>query len=861
MRHLPLILCLLGASTAAAQGGSALARELDRIADRYDARVAYASQLVDVSGAVAPYRAVSLEADLAAVLTPHGLRYVRVGRQYVVAAAAPSDPLTVAGFVEDGTSAERLVGATVYAVDARRGVSTNAYGYFSLQEVDPDERLVIRYLGYAPDTVLAGALASGSRTVRLRRDLELLTVEVLGALGAGLPVEGEALSPRVLDRTQALNGRRDVNSWLSVQPGVQSAASGYRGYGFRGADPEHNLTLLDDANLYLPSHAAGFFSIIQGESLRSWRVHRDAGPARYGDHAGGVLDLRLREGNRNARASSVNVGLSDVSAATEGPVGRGSYFVSGRRALSDFWLEALRPSARQRREALPEISFGFYDLAAKVNQELDERQSVYVSLFLGRDRYRDAATVFASGPADNTRYTERSRRVWQNALASARHSIALGDRWFVNSTFTLSDFRYNATDDAELAVTPADRGAGGAPDSAEVFTDTTVYDSRIRDLGLRTDLQYALSSASIVTFGIDATAHRFELSSVSRTDDAAPGPPVLQPVVTLDLSSYLSLDYRPTDRLRANVGVRVSSQLGGDETFVAPLPRASLAYRLAPRYTLSASFAQARQYVHQISTNNPGLPRDLWVPTFRGLRPLSSDQASLGATARLRGTTLTATAYVTRLRGVTRLSNDFLGANYEDWVENLRTGWGESHGLELQALREWDRLTLEASYTYARATRRYRDPLGAWQPVERARLDRRHAGNLVLEYRPRPSWSVTGALRLGSGLPARRPRSNDTIGVLTTDLPLTNAWDYDPPARQLQLRPFVSVDGGLRWRPGGPGSRQEITAGAQNLTLRRNPLFFNIRRVPDPEPGQGLDEFTEVFAPPILPYLRYARSF
>ena len=862
MRTLLTVTAVLLCAVARAQGtsgGVPLAEELERIARHYGANVAFSSTLVEDVGVVPAYVRSSLPADLEAALTPFGLTYARIGQQYVVT-AGPPPRITLTGFVEDRQTGERLVGATVYVVGEQRGTSSNAYGYFSLPEVRPDDRVAVRYIGYRADTAIARDLASGAVTVALRPDLELRTVEVLrtATTDAPVPLDGESLSPELLDRTQLLNGRRDVNSWLSTRAGVQSAANGYRGYGFRGADPEHNLTLLDDANLYLPSHAEGYFSIIQSEALRSWRVHRDAGPARYGDRVGGVLDLRLREGNRNARRSSVNLGISDVAATTEGPLGRGSYFLSGRRALSDVWLDVLLPDERQRVGASPEISFGFFDVAAKVNQPIDDRQQLYASVFVGRDRYRDAATVFGADATESSRYVDRSRRTWQNVLGSLRHSIALGDRWFANSTLTVSDFRYVSTDDAELTVTPVDTSLAQA-----VLADTTVYDSRIRDLGLKSDLQYAISTASTLTFGVDATAHRFAISSLSRaSSDAFPLDPTLRPVVTLDASAYVSVDYRPSERLHMTAGLRLSSQIARAGTFVAPLPRASISYALSPRYRVFAAVAQARQYVHRISTNNPGLGRDLWVPTFRGLRPLASDQASGGLAVTLPAATLTASAYGTRLRGLTRLSNDFLGANYDDWVENLRAGTGYAYGLEVDILRELPSWTLEATYTLARSVRRFEDAFGRLGPWERARLDRRHAANFLAEYRAGPRWTFSGGLRYGSGLPARRPRSNTQVSPLDTGLPLTNSWNYDDPgAQQLQLRAFFSLDLGLRWRIGDESDRQVFTLGAQNVTLRRNPLFFNLRPTPDPQPGQGLFEFTEVFAPPVLPYLRYSRRF
>ena len=858
-----LAICLLfGPGLALAQvlpAGSPVSEALDAIAKRYGVNVAYSGSAVAGRELAAALELQRLDDDLEAVLTPVGLRHARVGRQYIIT-VAPVRRIGVSGFVEDRETRERLVGATVYAVGARRGGASNGYGFFRITDLDPGERLVIRYLGYAPDTVPAAAFSPGPATVALRQSLQLLTVEVTENVTSTAPVhvEGVGLSPKLLDRTQLLNGSRDVNSWLAHRAGVVSAANGYRGYGFRGADPEHNLTLLDDANLYLPSHAVGYFSIVPGAAVRSWRLYRDAGPARYGDRVGGVLDLRLREGNRLERGGSVDLGISDVTGTYEGPLGNGSFFVSGRRALSDFWLDVFRPDDRVRLEARPEVNFGFYDVAAKVNQRIGERQQVYASVFFGRDRYRDAARAFLADADEIEGFTSRSKRVWQNALGSVRHSIVLGDRWFANSTLTVSDFRYASSDSEERSVAPL-----SAPDSARVTPTSAVYDSRIRDLGLKSDLQYALSPEFVATLGVDGTLHRFSLDYFSQAsaETAPEGRARPAPVFTLDFSTYISFDYRPSPRLHATGGLRLSSQLSRWGALVAPLPRFRAEYALTERLRVYGGVTESRQYVHRISTNNPGLPRDIWVPTIRGLRALSSTHVSTGfALTPSEALSVSVTGYARRLRGVTRLDNDFRGEDFDDWIVNLREGRGGAYGLELELGYELPRWSLEGTYTLARATRRYQNSLGRLGEVERARLDRRHAGSALLEYRHNDRWTFTGAARAGSGLPARRPFNAGPVGaIFDPGVPLTNGLNYD--GEIVELRPFFSLDLGVRLRPGPKAIDQELSFGAQNVTLRRNPLYFNIRNNPDSSEGERNEEVTEVFAPPILPFLRFVRRF
>ena len=838
--------------------------QIERIEDAYRVKVAFATSLLPDTTVRFALDGTGAREELGRLLRPHRLTVEEVGTQFVVVPYVER-LRSLTGFVIDGTSEERLVGATVYAILAQRGVTTNGYGYFSVTELQPEERVVVRYVGYNSDTFALRKVLRQPAVLSLTPNLELQAVEVRAksTQPLRLPAIGRALPPSQLTASQFLRGREDVNSWLSLQPGVASAAGGYRGYGIRGADPEHNLTLLDDATLYLPSHGVGYFSIVPGEAIRSWRLEADAGPASYGDRVGGVLDLRLREGSRQRLGGELNVGISDVGLTYEGPLGKGSFFTSARRGLTDFWLSALRPAIRVNER--PDLDFTFYDLALKVNHPLGRRQQLLGSVFVGRDDYSDEAQVAAADQTSDYSYRDRSDRAWNNLLGSLRYTALVKERWFVNTTLTFSDFRYLADDLYELTTRPF-----ATPDSVTVARASNVFDSRIRDVGLKADIQYALSTRAVAHLGVDAVAHTFSIrnwATQSASSDPLPTTvPTLPLEHTVDLSHYLSLDLDPLPALSLQLGVRVATQLSSERGYTGILPRLHGSYVLHPRLRVDAGLTRARQYIHQIGTNNPGLPRDLWVPTIRGLRPLESDQANLSATGTATAnTTLTIGAYVTRLRGLARLSNDFVGSAYTDWVENLRLGIGAAEGVYVSGATELPQWTFDYSYTLQRNWRRFDDGFGELGPVERSRLDRRHFAALTAIYRPRSRWAISSTARVGSGLPARVPQRATVIGpapetsLPETNLPLTNPWNYE--GRQQALPNYLSVDLGARYTWGTSELPRKLTFGVQNVTLRRNPLFINLRRVNRPAPGEGLYENTFVYAPPLLPFLRYAQTF
>ena len=854
-----------------AQSEANLESHVNTLAERRGLRAIYSpSSIPDTTFVFEHGPPDSLAADAERLLRPFSLEATRLNAQLIVTRASPDRTFTVSGFVEDAISKERLVGATVIHAPTGRGVLTNGYGYFSLAGVNADDRLLVSYVGAPVKTIVASA-SSANLIVRLRPTLELQTVEVrakLLPLGATLPVEGAPRSPGVLDATELRIGDRDVNTWVGALPGVQSSPGGFRGYGIRGGDPSHNLVMLDDATLYLPSHAAGYLSAIPGDAIRSVELHKNAGPVRYGDRAGSVLDVRLKEGSREGRRTKFSVGAFDIGAATEGPIGKGSYFVTGRRGLTDFWLNFVRPSVQPSESSIPNVDVRFFDITGKINYPLGNRHRLYASFYSGTDKYEDQDEAIETRLNGLNEVFDRSRRFWSNSIASLRHNVALGSKWFVNSTATLSLFDYEAYD---YLLVRSDISSS----EASFRYDQDDFQSQLRDLGFRQDVQYAWRPDLRLAFGVDATAHRFRVGTTSETREGTadgslvpdlPNSPenlILPRITTYDASAYAEAEWRPREGSELDLGVRVSSQLGAEKPYVGILPRVRASQRLNPSVSLRTDFGLARQYIHLVSTQNPGLPRDLWVPTTRGLRPLRSMYATLGADVALPDFPLqvSASLYGQRLRGLARFATELDVLPNSEWQDNVELGDGDNYGLELSGVYQRSALRVTAAYTLAYARRRFSDQFGNPLPEERARLDRRHVANTQVALEVSPRWTTSVGFSIGSGLPTRVPR-NDPFrqNIPTTNVPLTNSyWIYS--GRQVELPIFHSLDLGARYVHSRNGVEYRLSFGAQNIYLRKNPLFLNLRQDQEAAQGQSSLALTQFTLLPILPFVRYAVVF
>ena len=70
--------------------------------------------------------------------------------QFLIATSLYSQTnFTLSGHVQDASSGEQLIGATVWCEDAEVGVAANLYGFYSLTLPEGKYNVFVRYIGYS----------------------------------------------------------------------------------------------------------------------------------------------------------------------------------------------------------------------------------------------------------------------------------------------------------------------------------------------------------------------------------------------------------------------------------------------------------------------------------------------------------------------------------------------------------------------------------------------------------------------------------------------------------------------------------------------------------------------------------------
>lgn len=765
------------------------------------------------------------------------------------ASSRQPDTYVLSGYVVDATSGEKLIGAHLYDRDLDRGATTNRYGFFSMTLPEGRATVLVSYLGYRPDTLRVSMNRDLRRTIELEpAAIEVGRVEVVGTRETerrtSTAMSVETLPPGTFDTLPMIAGEPDVIKALQLLPGIRSGSEGSSGLHVRGGGPGQNLILLDGAPLYNVSHLFGFLSVFNTDVVNDVSVTKGGFPARYGGRLSSVVEVSLDEGNMQETEVDGAIGLVASRLAVQGPISKGntSYVVAGRRTYIDVL-------ARPFMEGDDRGGYYFYDVNAKVNHVFSDRNRLFLSAYLGDDRlyFKETGnTDFGLG--------------WGNLTSTLRWNHLASERLFFNTTLLFSRYRF------EIDATTTNS-------NDETFRLN--YDSGITDVSLQTDADFSVNETHYVRFGGALTHHTFNPGATALKDEATTNlDTLIAPSGTeraLEGVLYVEDDLRWTDRLKTNLGLHLSAFAVNGRTYGSVQPRISGRYLLTDQWTLKASYAAMRQYVHLLSNSTVGLPTDLWVPATDRVRPQIAHQVAAGVVRSFQDGTyeLTAEGYYKSMSGLIEYEEGATFGPYtaNDWESQVTTGTGRSYGVELLLRKTVGATTGWIGYTLSRTDRQF-DALNGGDRFP-YRYDRRHDATVVLTHRFDNGVSLSATWVYGTGdattLPrgrflagddllitrVRAERGNDGFGGRSSQ-DVTTYSDRNG----YRLRAYHRLDLGMRYEWGDVPGRHALKLGVYNAYNRKNPFF-----VYDAGEENGKAVLNQVSVFPVLPSINYSYSY
>ncbi|MEM8484993.1 MAG: TonB-dependent receptor [Bacteroidota bacterium] len=773
---------------------------------------------------------------------------------------------TISGFIRDARTGEALLYATVYDRNAEAGVTSNAYGFYSLTLKEGPVSLVSSYVGYEKE--LFDFDLNQDRTLDISltpASLGLDTLVVIGEVEASIDERTQMSMVRLpVEQVQdmpALLGEPDVLRAVQLLPGVQSGNEGTTGIYVRGGSVDQNLFLLDGATVYNPSHLFGFLSIFHARALNDVTLLKGGFPARYGGRLSSVIDISMKEGNMKELSGAASLGLAASSLTLEGPIKKDqtSFIFSGRRSLVDVFIAPFT-------DANDYPAYALFDFNGKLNHRFSSKDRIFASVYGGSDRY-EQVNDFDSG--ENVSPRNQFGISWGNTIATIRWNHLFSDKLFSNTTLLYS--RYN------LETKQDDVRFRRVENELVQERYRLLYDSGVEDIGGKIDFDFIPSPAHHIRFGTQITNHNFATGTLQLNDGPVDTPrqdTLIVPVSnlnTLEAAIYVEDDIKIGRVLGLNLGLRGSLYAVNGTTYNDIEPRVAARIRVAAGWSLKASYARMSQYIHLLVNSGLGLPTDLWVPATDNVAPQRSEQFTVGlAHSTSHAFEVSLEAYYKTMDNIIEYKEgaNFLGAS-NDWQDNVEAGEGTSYGIELFIQKSTGRTTGWLGYTLSRSDRTFENlNNGETFPF---RYDRRHDVALTLVHHLSDRLSLSGSWVYGTGAAVTISTARFSPGVISniTYDSLIEATNIDAervgPRNGYRMQAYHRLDIGANFTWPTPRGNHVLTLGAYNTYNRRNPYFIFVEENLG-ESGGGFVDDTEFVLKqaslfPFLPSFSYAFEF
>ncbi len=784
--------------------------------------------------------------------------------------------LTISGYIQDEATGEKLIGANIYNKSDLSGTSSNNYGFYSITMRQGEYDLVFSYVGYKTEVRSIHLSENMQLNVSMSPSLGIEEVEVYANSNSqtvqSTQMSSIDISVESIKSVPALLGEVDVIKAIQLLPGVQSGTEGASGLYVRGGGPDQNLILLDGTPVYNASHLFGFFSVFNVDAINNITLIKGGFPARYGGRSSSVLDISLKEGNIKKFQGSGSVGLIASKLTLEGPVvkDRSSFIISGRRTYLDLIAQPLIRELGDGDEFTTQGYF-FYDLNAKINYKISQKDHLYLSVYTGDDRFYQNQKPYTYLFGGNL-YTDEARSAlgWGNITSALRWNHQYSSKLFSNTSITYSNYNYQVTNYTENIVETAD--------SVTNEINSLNFISGIEDFAGKIDFDFLPASNHYVRFGANYIYHTFKpgasvfkLKNEEAGDiDTTMGEDYIR---ASEISLYIEDDFKLSNRIKANMGLHYSGFFVNQKYYHSLQPRLSARYLINETWSLKSSYAMMQQYIHLLTNNNIGLPTDLWVPATDKILPQRSHQVAIGITKSFSEMyLLSIEGYYKKMDNLIEYQDgaSFMGSS-TGWEDKVERGKGWSYGAELFFEKKLGALTGWVGYTLSWTERQFEKlNMGEVFPYK---YDRRHDVSVVLTVPLDDKWDFSASWIYGTGtahtLPTERyygSASNNYIsyGFLSSPslyyhgsvLPFVVELEHVDGRNLIRAADYHRLDVSFQKKKTTRWGESAWTLGVYNTYNRKNPFYYYIGR-----DSRGNRALRRVSLFPFIPSATYTFKF
>lgn len=683
--------------------------------------------------------------------------------------------------------------------------ATDQDGFCEIRNIDSDRpyQLKITYVGFRPHT------ASIEMSPNTRRIVSVSLKPALSELGEVTVRDrryittGEAgikrISPEDIARVPSPGVDGDLASYLQTQPGIITVGDRGGNLFIRGGTPHQNLILVDDMPIVKPFHISNLFSAFPDQIIQSADLYAGGFGAEYAGATSGVIDIKLRPGNKVDHQASAGVSPYLFSMLLEGPIEKNS----------DSYMFMARKSTIQQFDSFltgKEIPINFYDAMGRYSLQRESISCNFTAM-----RTHDSGQIVPLRNIDHT---------WSNTAIGGR---CLG-----------FDQQFNYPIEASLGYSHYG-SREGAPERTE-------RESNLGQIFMNVDLRQTLFGANMdYGFGLNFQSYNTTL------DERFTSLESFERKIGI-VHLYSSFEWNPATSLIVKPGAASQITTEGQATFE---PRLRISYQPGGtnKSEISASVGKYMQLMAGISDQ-----RDVGT-VFTVLLPAIKDEPIPRA---LHGILAYRQEIVNNFTGkiegyIKKHENIHVSKWHPEVGLEIETALadGLAYGFDAQLTYQTPTLFASASYGWAKVEYEAASgDLGAWiqEPIfsYSPAHDQRHKLNTIVSYK---FGKITANARweFGTGRPYTRLFGFDIF----VEVPDEDVGETNGTARTLFTRPYdkrlpyyhrldISVE---RPFPLGPNWQLNAEVGAINSYDRNNIFSFDFHSL------QRVDQT------PLLPYI------
>jgi len=775
----------------------------------------------------------------------------------LVNAAWAQQNYTLSGTITAENSNETLIGVNVLFPEINKGSVTNEYGFYSITLPEGSYTLQISIMGYNTIQQTIQLNTDKRLNFSLEEATEMLdevvieeNVEELNIRKPQMSVN--ALTAETIKQIPVVFGEADVIKSILLLPGVTSAGEGASGFNVRGGAVDQNLILLDEAIIFNSSHLFGFFSVFNPDAIKDLKLYKGGIPARYGGRVASVLDIYQKEGNSKEFHANGGIGAIASRLLVEGPIvkNESAFLVGGRASYVHLFLPLFDIDNKAY----------FYDLNAKLNYRLGDKNSLFLSGYFGRDLFS---------------VNESFVNTYGNATINLRWNHLFSDKIFSNLSLVYSDYYYGLLLD---------------------FVGFK-YDSGIRNFNLKYDFQHYINQNFKMGYGVNNIYYRFNPATIMpNRPDSGIVPSQLTHKYANEFSAYIEAEQDLTDALTLRYGFRLShfTRLGQDQFFryaddnplifdenlkiyqpATPVetelntgklaeftnfePRFSLSWAVNSKTSFKASYNRMAQYLHLISNTNSPTPLDVYTPSGPYVEPQLLDQYAVGFFKKIKDGeySFETEAFYKDIQnrldyrnGAQLIANDAIEGE-------VLSGIGRAYGLEFLLKKNDGQLTGWLAYTLSRSEQQTpgRTPEetgindGDWYP---SAYDKTHDLSANFNFELSKKWRFGANFLFQTGQPTNYPVSQSRFqGLSISNFGGRNEQRL-PAYHRLDISATLTPQNNVNRKIKG-----EWVFSIYNAYNRMNAASVNFR--PNEDTGQNEAIKTSIFG--ILPSVTYNFKF